>query len=107
MVPPKNTTFLIVDDSQAALLVLRSSLLTIGYINVIDAKSGKQALAKLEMAQNQLPVQFIISDLNMPEMDGLGLLRAVRSKEEWKKIPFVLLTAQGESQSVVDAVVAG
>ncbi len=53
------------------------------------------------------PLDLIISDFNMPEMDGLGLLRAVRGHPAVRKVPFILLTGRGDRELVVKAAQAG
>ena len=68
-----------------------------------EAENGKDALDK---AIGQ-PLDLIISDFNMPEMDGLGLLRAVRGHQAIRKLPFILLTGRGDRELVVKAAQAG
>jgi two-component system chemotaxis response regulator CheY len=60
----------------------------------------------MEIASLQ-PLDLIISDYNMPEMDGLGLLRAVRGHPVVRKVPFILLTGRGDKELVVKAAQAG
>ena len=58
-------------------------------------------------AVDRQPLDLIISDFNMPEMDGLGLLRAVRGHQAIRKLPFILLTGRGDRELVVKAAQAG
>ena len=64
------------------------------------------ARRRFETASIQ-PLDLIISDYNMPEMDGLGLLRAVRGHPVVRKLPFILLTGRGDHELVVKAAQAG
>ena len=75
----------------------------IGIRNVHESENGRQAL---DMAAVQ-PLDLIISDYNMPEMDGLSLLRAVRGHPAVRKLPFILLTGRGDKELVVQAAQAG
>jgi two-component system chemotaxis response regulator CheY len=80
--------------------LVRSSLLQLGCDRVVEAENGEEALARLEI----LPVNLIISDLNMPVMDGLGLLKAVRESATLKDTAFIMLTSRGDGDLVRQAV---
>jgi two-component system chemotaxis response regulator CheY len=94
---------LIVDDQFSVRQMTRLTLEQIGIRNVYESDNGKDALNKAS-AQ---PLDLIISDYNMPEMDGLALLRAVRSHPAVRKLPFILLTGRGDRELVVKAAQAG
>ncbi len=94
---------LVVDDQNSVRQMTRMTLKEIGIHHVHEAENGMRAL---ETASSQ-PLDLIISDFNMPEMDGLGLLRAVRSHPIVRKIPFILLTGRGDRELVVKAAQAG
>jgi two-component system chemotaxis response regulator CheY len=94
---------LIVDDQNSMRKMTRMTLEEIGIRHIHEADSGRQAM---ETASLQ-PLDLIISDFNMPEMDGLGLLRAVRGHPVVRKIPFILLTGRGDRELVVKAAEAG
>ena len=81
----------------------RMTLEEIGVRHIHEAENGVQAM---ETASLQ-PLDLIISDFNMPEMDGLGLLRAVRGHPAVRKVPFILLTGRGDRELVVKAAQAG
>jgi two-component system chemotaxis response regulator CheY len=83
--------------------VTRLALQEIGIRNIMDAENGKAAF-KVVVTQ---PVDMIISDFNMPELDGLGLLRAVRGHPAVRKMPFILVTGRGDSELVTKAAQAG
>jgi two-component system chemotaxis response regulator CheY len=94
---------LIVDDQNSVRQMTRLTLEEIGIRHIQEAENGRQAM---EMATVQ-PVDLIISDFNMPELDGLGLLRAVRGHPVTRKVPFILLTGRGDRELVVKAAQAG
>jgi two-component system chemotaxis response regulator CheY len=94
---------LVVDDQLSMRQVTRMALEKIGVRLIHEAENGTAALAKA-VAQ---PLDLIISDFNMPEMDGLGLLRAVRGHPAVRKLPFILITGRGDRELVVTAAQAG
>lgn len=85
---PKNV--LIVDDS-ISMRQMVSFTLKQGGFEVFEAENGQEALQKLS---NQ-KVQLIITDLNMPVMDGITLIQSVRQKPEMKHTPILMLTTEG------------
>lgn len=87
---------LIVDDQLTMRSLIRSSLQQMGVQNIRDAVDGEDAIAKL----GERPANLIISDFNMPKMDGLGLLRAVRSNEATQKAAFIMLTGRADKDLV-------
>jgi two-component system chemotaxis response regulator CheY len=94
---------LVVDDQLSMRQVTRMALEKIGVRLIHEAETGQVALQK---AVGQ-PLDLIISDFNMPEMDGLGLLRAVRGHPAVRKLPFILITGRGDRELVVTAAKAG
>ena len=94
---------LVVDDQNSVRQMTRMTLEEIGIRNIHEAENGVRAM---ETAALQ-PLDLIISDFNMPEMDGLGLLRAVRGHPVVRKVPFILLTGRGDKELVVKAAQAG
>ena len=94
---------LVVDDQLTMREVARLALQEMGVRQIIDAENGDDAFKK---ATTQ-PLDMIISDFNMPGMDGLGLLRAVRGHPAVRKLPFILVTGRGDNALVVSAAQAG
>ena len=96
---------LIVDDSAAIRKilqrVLRQTDVPIG--QVFEANDGQEALQSLK----QQPVGLVLSDINMPNMDGLQFLSQVRATPEWKNIPVVMITTEGSQNRVMEAVQLG
>lgn len=102
---PLSMTFkvLVVDDQLTMREVTRLALQEMGVRQIIDAENGDEAFKK---ATTQ-PLDMIISDFNMPGMDGLALLRAVRGHPAVRKLPFILVTGRGDNALVVSAAQAG
>ena len=94
---------LIVDDQNSVRQMTRITLEELGIKTIHEAEDGKAAFATATVQ----PIDLIISDFNMPEMDGLGLLRAVRGHAALRKLPFILLTGRGDLELVVKAAQAG
>lgn len=96
---------LIIDDSAAIRKILRRVLqqaeLPLGQI--YEAGDGLEALASLRANTAQL----ILSDINMPNMDGLQLLGELKANPEWKDIPVVMITTEGGQAKVLEAVQLG
>lgn len=96
---------LIVDDSAAIRKILQRVLgqAKVPIAQVFEAGDGVEALAMLKAH----PISLVLSDINMPNMDGLQLLSNVRGVEEWKNIPFVMITTEGSHAKVLEAVQLG
>ena len=98
--PDLKMKILVVDDFGTMRRIIKNILRQIGYVNIFEADNGLSALDVLR----QEKIEFIISDWNMPEMPGIELLKAVRASEEWKDLPFLLVTAEGKKENVLEAV---
>ncbi|MEO8126310.1 MAG: response regulator [Bryobacteraceae bacterium] len=97
---------LIVDDSAAIRKilqrVLRQAEVPLG--EVFEAGDGVEALATLK---SHSTVGLILSDINMPNMDGIQFLTAVRAMSEWASVPIVMITTEGSQNKVMEAVQLG
>ncbi|HAZ12236.1 MAG: hypothetical protein A2X86_03275 [Bdellovibrionales bacterium GWA2_49_15] len=99
---------LVIDDMAVMRKIVVKQLENLGYKNIETAENGKDGLAKiLDGVKNNNPVQFIISDWNMPEMSGLELLKTLKSKKPLADIPFLMVTAEGEKDQIMAAIAAG
>jgi len=99
---------LIVDDMPSLRDLLRAYLRRMGFRNISEADNGRIAYqAMLSAKAAGAPFELVISDWNMPELDGLEFLKLVRASPEWKNLPFIILTTESEKAKVVEAVVAG
>ena len=96
---------MIVDDSAAIRKILQRVLMQteIPLGTVVEAGDGIEALAALE----QHPVALALSDINMPNMDGLEFLRRVKSDDRWKDLPVLMVTTEGSKTKVMEAVKLG
>ena len=99
----KNIKILVVDDFATMRKIVKNVLQQIGYTNIDEAENGQEALRKLKSDS----FDFVISDWNMPEMDGLTLLKKIRADEELKHIPVIMVTAEAEKSKVIEAIKAG
>ncbi len=94
--------FLVVDDSLTMRRIVVNALKSIGYDSVVEAGDGKEALGKLQAE----PVDFVITDWNMPEMNGLELVRAIRSSGTLSELPVLMITTRGNKEDVLEALQA-
>ena len=94
-------TILTVDDSASMRQMVRFTLSDAGY-TVIEAVDGKDALAKMCPVVN-----LVITDLNMPNLDGIGLIRAVRANPAYKGIPILMLTTESQDSRKLEGKAAG
>ncbi|KAA3656876.1 MAG: response regulator [Calditrichaeota bacterium] len=95
--------FLAVDDSPTMRRIVANTLKRLGYEDVIEATNGKEALEKL--ATNS--IDFIITDWNMPEMDGLEFVQNVKANGDTSELPILMITTRGVKDDIVDAMKAG
>lgn len=94
---------LVVDDFSTMRRIVKNILKQLGYENIEEAEDGAQAYNKLKSGG----FGFVVSDWNMPNMDGLELLKKVRSDPELKGLPFLMVTAEAEKDKVIEAIKAG
>jgi two-component system chemotaxis response regulator CheY len=100
----KNVSFLIVDDLQSVRSIVKSTVYNrLGSQKILSAVNGLAA----KMILQKQPVDIIISDLEMPRMDGFELLSFVRSHPKLKNIPFIMMTSEDEKEFVVNAIQKG
>lgn len=91
--------FLIVDDFSTMRRIVRNLLKEIGFNNAEEAEDGVAALNLLRASK----FDFVVSDINMPNMDGFTLLSNVRADEHLKGIPFLMVTAEAKKEDIVRA----
>jgi two-component system, chemotaxis family, chemotaxis protein CheY len=94
---------LVVDDFATMRRIVKGVLKQLGFSNIVEAEDGAAALDALKKEK----VGLIVSDWNMPKMTGMDLLKAVRSDEGLKETPFIMVTAEGQKENVIEAVKAG
>jgi two-component system chemotaxis response regulator CheY len=100
---PDDLKFLIVDDFSTMRRIVRNLLKEIGYNNADEAEDGQIALNKLRNGA----FNFVVSDINMPNMNGFELLREIRADEGMKKMPVLLVTAEAKKEDIVLAAQLG
>ncbi len=97
-----NMRVLIVDDFATMRRIVKNILSQLGFKNFIEADDGSTAWDILQKE----PVDFIISDWNMPKMTGIELLKKVRAEDQFKDLPFLMVTAEAQKENIVEAVKA-
>jgi len=101
---PLNTKILVVDDMPGMRAMVRGILRQMGYKDITECENGKQAFETVLAAlQNKSPFELILSDWNMPVGTGIEFLKNVRTTPELEKLPFILVTAEGQFHQVKDA----
>ncbi len=91
--------FLIVDDFSTMRRIVRGLLKEIGYNNAEEAEDGAVALGMLQNTK----FDFVVSDINMPNMNGFDLLAAVKKDASLKHIPVLMVTAEARKEDIVRA----
>lgn len=99
----KNMRFLVVDDFNTMRRIVRNLLKELGFNNVEEAEDGVDALTKLRAGG----FDFVISDWNMPNMDGLQLLQTIRADAALGKLPVLMVTAEAKKENIIAAAQAG
>ncbi|MBW7983388.1 chemotaxis response regulator CheY [Enterobacillus tribolii] len=99
----KNLRFLVVDDFSTMRRIVRNLLKELGFNNVEEAEDGVDALNKLRTG----PFDFVVSDWNMPNMDGLQLLQTIRADGALNAMPVLMVTAEAKKENIIAAAQAG
>lgn len=95
-------TILIIDDSASIRQVVGMTLRSAGY-TVIEAEDGRDGLAKLDVQK----INLVISDVNMPNLDGIGFLREMKQKPDYRFTPVIMLTTEGAEDKKLEGQAAG
>ncbi|MCM8812362.1 MAG: response regulator [Candidatus Omnitrophica bacterium] len=98
-----NVKILVVDDSSTMRRIIKNTLQKIGFENSVEAENGIDALSKLKAGGFNL----ILTDWNMPEMDGLTFVKSVRGSDTFKMIPVIMITTEAAKTEVVEALKQG
>jgi len=94
---------LAVDDSATMRRIIINTLKRLGYTDIVEATDGRDAIAKLKVEA----ISFVITDWNMPEMDGLEFVSTIRSTERFKHLPVLMVTTRSVKEDIVEALKAG
>lgn len=99
----KNMHILVVDDFPTMRRIVRTLLKELGFANVEEAEDGNEALTKLRSN----PFELVVSDWNMPNLDGLEMLKKIRSDDALKHLPVLMVTAEAKKENIIAAAQAG
>jgi len=102
MSDPK-TRFLVVDDFSTMRRIVRNLLKELGFANVDEAEDGAVALQKLKSS----PYDFVVTDWNMPNMNGFQLLSEIKKDDKLKHLPVLMVTAEARKEDIVAAAQGG
>jgi two-component system chemotaxis response regulator CheY len=94
--------FLVVDDSATMRRIVVNSLNRIGFADCLEAGDGSAALDSFDRS-----VDFVITDWNMPSMSGLEFVKALRSRDDGRKVPIIMVTTRSVREDIVMAAQAG
>ncbi|MEE9464520.1 MAG: response regulator [Candidatus Neomarinimicrobiota bacterium] len=96
-------TILFVEDSPTMRRIIANTLQRLGYSDIIEAENGVDALDKLEGKR----IDLLVTDWNMPEMNGADLVKTIRNMPEYGDLPIVMITTRGMKDDVVTAMKLG
>ena len=99
----KNMRILVVDDFSTMRRIVRGILRQLGFENSVEAENGAEAFKAVQDGG----IDFVVSDWNMPVMNGLDLLKNIRAEESIKNTPLLMVTAEALKENVVMAISAG
>jgi two-component system chemotaxis response regulator CheY len=103
MTTPSDLKFLIVDDFSTMRRIVRGLLKEMGCNNADEAEDGAVALSMLKASK----YDFVVSDINMPNMNGFDLLKAVKADESLRHLPVLMVTAEARKEDIVLAAQSG
>jgi two-component system chemotaxis response regulator CheY len=99
----KNMKILVVDDFSTMRRIIKNLLRELGFTNTSEADDGSTALPMLKTGN----FDFVVTDWNMPNMEGIELLRAIRADPELQKMPVLMVTAEAKREQIIEAAEAG
>ena len=99
----KNMKILVVDDFSTMRRIIKNLLKDLGFSNIQEADDGNPALPMLQQGD----FDFVVTDWNMPGMQGIDLLRAIRTDDSLKHLPVLMVTAEAKKEQIVAAAQAG
>ena len=99
----KGMKILVVDDFPTMRRIVRNLLKELGYANVDEAEDGLAGLAKLRSGN----FDFVVSDWNIPNLDGLSMLKEIRADAALSHLPVLMVTAEAKKENIIAAAQAG
>jgi two-component system chemotaxis response regulator CheY len=103
MTAPPRLKFLVVDDFSTMRRIVRGLLKEMGHDNVDEAEDGAIGLEMLKNGR----YDFVVSDINMPNMNGFEMLAAAKAEPKLKSVPFLMVTAEARKEDIVRAAQSG
>ena len=103
MSPPSDLKFLVVDDFSTMRRIVRGLLKEMGCNKVEEAEDGAVALQMLKANR----FDFVVSDINMPNLNGFDLLKAIKADENLKHLPVLMVTAEARKEDILLAAQSG
>jgi len=97
---------LVVDDSSTMRRIIKNSLARLGYKDIIEGADGVEGWKAFEEDENN-DIKVVITDWNMPNMNGLELVKKIRAEEKYKSMPIIMVTTEGGKKEVITALKAG
>lgn len=95
---------LVVDDSSTMRRIIKNTLERLGHTDVVEAEHGVEAWEKLSVDES---IKVVITDWNMPEMNGLDLVKKIRAEKKYEDMPIIMVTTEGGKAEVITALKAG
>jgi two-component system, chemotaxis family, chemotaxis protein CheY len=92
---------LVIDDSATMRRIIIKALNTIGYTDITEAENGEDAIAKID------GMDLVLTDWNMPVMDGLTMVKEIRSRADLANLPIIMVTSQAAKKEVIEALKNG
>lgn len=99
----KNMKILVVDDFSTMRRIIKNLLRDLGFTNIQEADDGNTALPMLQQGD----FDFVVTDWNMPGMQGIDLLKEIRSDEKLAHLPILMVTAEAKREQIIQAAQAG
>lgn len=104
---PAEFHFLVVDDFSTMRRIISNLLRDLGYSKISEAEDGEKAFKLLQAKDMTVPVNFVVTDWNMPVMDGLTLLQHIRNTPPTSHLPVLMVTAEAKKENIIAAAQAG
>ncbi len=95
---------LVVDDSSTMRRIIKNTLIKIGHTDILEAEDGAKAWKIMQETEG---IDILITDWNMPEMNGLELVKHVRAESKYEDMPIIMVTTEGGKTEVITALKAG
>ena len=95
---------LVVDDSSTMRRIIKNTLARLGYKDILEGADGVEGWAQMDANPD---IEMLITDWNMPEMNGLELVKKVRADDRFTDLPIIMVTTEGGKSEVITALKAG